>query len=65
MSEPTPSPGTPDKPAAPVATAPKPAVPAKPAAGKKTDDGQIVVDKSRKFQKEIGQWEDTDSYIQM
>jgi cytochrome b6-f complex iron-sulfur subunit len=37
MSEPTPSPVTPDKPAAgpaPAATAPKPAAPAKPAAGK-------------------------------
>lgn len=32
---------------------------------RKTDDGQIIVDKSRKFQKEIGQWEDTDSYIQL
>jgi cytochrome b6-f complex iron-sulfur subunit len=30
---------------------------------KKTDDGQIVVDKSRKFQKELGQWDDTDSYV--
>ena len=30
---------------------------------RKTDDGQIVVDKSRKFQKEIGQWDDSDSYI--
>jgi cytochrome b6-f complex iron-sulfur subunit len=30
---------------------------------KKTDDGQIVVDKSRKFQKEIGQWDDPDSYV--
>jgi len=30
---------------------------------RKTEDGQIVVDKSRKFQKEIGQWEDPDSYI--
>ena len=30
---------------------------------KKTDDGQILVDKSRKFQKEIGQWDDPDSYI--
>ena len=30
---------------------------------KKTDDGQIIVDKSRKFQKEIGQWDDPDSYI--
>ncbi|MEO6809548.1 MAG: ubiquinol-cytochrome c reductase iron-sulfur subunit [Isosphaeraceae bacterium] len=28
------------------------------------DDGQIVVDKSRKFQAELGQWEDPDSYIQ-
>jgi cytochrome b6-f complex iron-sulfur subunit len=27
------------------------------------DDGQIVVDKSRKFQRELGQWEDGDSYI--
>lgn len=27
------------------------------------DDGQIIVDKSRKFQKEIGQWDDPDSYI--
>jgi cytochrome b6-f complex iron-sulfur subunit len=32
---------------------------------KKTDDGQIVVDKSRKFQKELQQWDDTDSYIQL
>jgi cytochrome b6-f complex iron-sulfur subunit len=30
---------------------------------KKTDDGQIIVDKSRKFQKEIGQWDDPDSYV--
>jgi cytochrome b6-f complex iron-sulfur subunit len=30
---------------------------------KKTEDGQIVVDKSRKFQKELGQWDDPDSYI--
>ena len=30
---------------------------------RKTDDGGIVVDKSRKFQKEIGQWDDPDSYI--
>jgi cytochrome b6-f complex iron-sulfur subunit len=30
---------------------------------KKTDDNQIVVDKSRKFQKELGQWDDGDSYI--
>ena len=27
------------------------------------DDGQVIVDKSRKFQKEIGQWDDGDSYI--
>jgi len=27
------------------------------------DDGQIVVDKSRKFQKELGQWSDADSFI--
>ena len=27
------------------------------------DDGQIVVDKSRKFQRELGQWSDPDSYI--
>ena len=30
---------------------------------RKTDEGQIVVDKSRKFQKEIGQWDDPDSYV--
>ena len=30
---------------------------------KKSDDGQLVVDKSRKFQKELGQWDDADSYI--
>ena len=30
---------------------------------RKTDDGQIIVDKSRKFQKELGQWEDGDSYL--
>lgn len=30
---------------------------------KKTEDGQIVVDKSRKFQKEIGQWDNEDSFI--
>ena len=27
------------------------------------DDGQIVVDKGRKFQKELGQWADPDSYL--
>ncbi len=30
---------------------------------KKTDDGQVVVDKSRKFQKELDQWKDPDSFI--
>lgn len=30
---------------------------------RRTEDGQIVVDKSRKFQKELGQWDDGDSYI--
>jgi cytochrome b6-f complex iron-sulfur subunit len=30
---------------------------------KKMEDGQIVVDKSRKFQKELGQWDDGDSFI--
>ena len=28
------------------------------------DDGQIVVDKSQKYQQELGQWSDPDSYIQ-
>jgi cytochrome b6-f complex iron-sulfur subunit len=27
------------------------------------DDGQLLVDKSRKFQKELGQWNDPDSFI--
>jgi cytochrome b6-f complex iron-sulfur subunit len=27
------------------------------------DDGQIVVNKARKFQRELGQWSDPDSYI--
>ena len=27
------------------------------------DDGQIVVDKSQKFQQELGQWSDPDSYV--
>ena len=27
------------------------------------DDGQIVVDKSKKFQKELGQWSDPESFI--
>jgi cytochrome b6-f complex iron-sulfur subunit len=27
------------------------------------EDGQLVVDKSRKFQRELGQWDDSDSYI--
>lgn len=30
---------------------------------RKTEDGQIIVDKSRKFQKELGQWDDGDSFI--
>ncbi|HYV38157.1 MAG TPA: ubiquinol-cytochrome c reductase iron-sulfur subunit [Gemmataceae bacterium] len=30
---------------------------------KLSDDGQILVDKSRKFQWELGQWDDADSYI--
>jgi cytochrome b6-f complex iron-sulfur subunit len=29
------------------------------------EDGQIVVDKSRKFQKELGQWSDPDSFIKV
>jgi cytochrome b6-f complex iron-sulfur subunit len=29
------------------------------------DDGQLVVDKSKKFQKELGQWNDPDSFIKM
>jgi cytochrome b6-f complex iron-sulfur subunit len=29
------------------------------------DDGQILVDKSRKFQKELGQWDDPESFIPM
>ncbi len=32
---------------------------------RKTDEGLIVVDKSRKFQKELGQWDDSDSYLQI
>jgi cytochrome b6-f complex iron-sulfur subunit len=32
---------------------------------KKTDDNQVLVDKSRKFQKELGQWDDPDSFIPM
>jgi cytochrome b6-f complex iron-sulfur subunit len=30
---------------------------------RKTDEGVIIVDKSRKFQKELGQWDDGDSYL--
>jgi cytochrome b6-f complex iron-sulfur subunit len=30
---------------------------------RRLEDGQILVDKSRKFQKELGQWDDPDSYI--
>lgn len=29
------------------------------------EDGQIVVDKSKKFQKELGQWENADSFIKV
>ena len=29
------------------------------------DDGQIVVDKGRKFQRELGQWNDPDSFIKV
>jgi cytochrome b6-f complex iron-sulfur subunit len=29
------------------------------------EDGQIVVDKSRKFQKELGQWSDPDSFLKV
>lgn len=29
------------------------------------DDGQLVVDKSRKFQKELGQWSDADSFVKV
>jgi cytochrome b6-f complex iron-sulfur subunit len=29
------------------------------------DDGQIIVDKSKKFQKELGQWSDPDSFIKV
>ena len=29
------------------------------------DDGQIVVDKSKKFQKELGQWSDPDIFYKM
>lgn len=29
------------------------------------DDGQIVVDKSKKFQKEMGQWDNPDSFIKV
>jgi cytochrome b6-f complex iron-sulfur subunit len=29
------------------------------------DDGQIVVDKSRKFQQELGQWNDPDSFLKV
>jgi cytochrome b6-f complex iron-sulfur subunit len=29
----------------------------------KRDDGQVMVNKARKFQKELGQWDDADSYI--
>jgi cytochrome b6-f complex iron-sulfur subunit len=29
------------------------------------EDGQLEVDKSRKFQKELGQWNDADSYVKV
>jgi cytochrome b6-f complex iron-sulfur subunit len=29
------------------------------------EDGQLVVDKSKKFQKELGQWDNTESYIKV
>ena len=29
----------------------------------KVEEGQLIVDKSRKFQKELGQWDDPDSYV--
>ena len=28
-----------------------------------SDDGQVLVDKSRKFQYELGQWKDPDSFL--
>jgi len=30
---------------------------------RRAEDGQLIVDKSRKFQRELGQWDDGDSYI--
>jgi cytochrome b6-f complex iron-sulfur subunit len=30
---------------------------------RRTEDNQVFVDKSKKFQKELGQWDDPDSYI--
>ena len=30
---------------------------------RRTDEGEIVVDKSRKFQRELGQWDDPDSFV--
>lgn len=30
---------------------------------RRTEDGQVIVDKSRKFQRELGQWDEGDSYI--
>jgi cytochrome b6-f complex iron-sulfur subunit len=32
---------------------------------KKTDDNQVLVDKSKKFQKELNQWDDPDSFFFM
>ena len=31
----------------------------------RTEDGQILVDKSRKFQEELGQWTDPESFLQV
>ncbi len=30
---------------------------------RRTEEGEIVVDKSRKFQRELGQWDDPESYV--
>jgi cytochrome b6-f complex iron-sulfur subunit len=30
---------------------------------RKTEEGEIIVDKSRKFQRELGQWDDPESYL--
>ena len=31
----------------------------------RAEDGQIVVDKSRKFQEQLGQWTDPESFLQI